>query len=166
MAGKFKVMPLPAWEKGGRRTSVLGGTMLGLTKASKSPDAAWAFAKYLYLSAANAGRLYAQARIISPIKANWSQPFYDEPDPYFCGQPLGRLYIRLAPDVPLRPSSPYYGQAQQLLNLSVIKICQYAEEHHLYDARALEPEARRLLDDAQHELQAQMDRNVFQHAAQ
>ena len=165
MAGKFKVMPLPAWEKGGRRTSVLGGTMLGITKASPTPDAAWAFAKYLYLSPANAKRLYDEVGIISPVKANWSQSFYDRPDPYFCGQALGRMYIRLAPDVPLRPSSPYYSLAQQLLNLSVIKICQYADDHHLYDAHALEPEARRLLDDAQNELQAQMDRNVFQHAA-
>ncbi len=165
MAGKFKLMPLPAWEKGGRRTSVLGGTMLGITKASRTPDAAWAFAKYLYLSPANAERLYDEARIISPVKANWSLPFYDEPDPYFCGQAPGRMYIKLAPDVPLRPSSPYFGLAQQLLNLSVIKICQYADDHHLYDAHALEPESRRLLDDAQHELQAQMDRNVFQHAA-
>ena len=165
MAGKFKVMPLPAWEKGGRRTSVLGGTMLGITKASRTPDAAWAFAKQLYLSPATAKRLYDIAGIISPIKANWSQPFYDEPDPYFCGQAIGRMYIQLAPDVPLRPSSPYYGVAQQLLNLAVIQLCRYADDHRLYEPKALEPEAQRLLDEAQRQLQAQMDRNVFLHAA-
>ena len=126
---------------------------------------AWAFAKQLYLSPANAERLYAEARIISPIKANWKEPFYDVPDPYFCGQPIGRLYIQLAPDVPLRPSSPYYGQAQQLLNLAVIQLCQYADDHQLYDATALEPEAQRLLNEAQRQLQAQLDRNVFLRAA-
>ena len=164
MAGKFKLMPLPAWEKGGRRTSVMGGTMLGVTKASRTPDAAWAFAKQLYLSPVNAERLYDEARIISPIKANWKEPFYDVPDPYFCGQAIGRMYIKLAPDVPLRPSSPYYGLAQQLLNQSVIQLCQYADDHRLYEAAALVPEAQRLLDGAQRELQAQMDRNVFLHA--
>jgi arabinosaccharide transport system substrate-binding protein len=164
MAGKFKLMPLPAWEKGGRRTSVMGGTMLGVTKASRTPADAWEFAKQLYLSPANAERLYEEARIVTPIKANWNQPFYDVPDPYFCGQAIGRMYLRLAPDVPLRPSSPYYGLGQQLLNLSVIQLCQYADDHHVYDPAALRPEARRLLDDAQRQLQAQMDRNVFLHA--
>ena len=161
MAGKFKVMPLPAWEKGGRRTSVLGGTMLGITKASRTPEAAWAFAKALYLSPVTAQRLYEEARIVTPIKANWSQPFYDEPDPYFCGQAIGRMYIQLAPDVPLRPSSAYGGPASDLFNLAIIQLCQYADDHHLYDAHALEPEAQRLLDVAQRQLQAQMDRNVF-----
>ena len=31
LAGKVKLMPLPAWEPGGRRTSVWGGTMIALT---------------------------------------------------------------------------------------------------------------------------------------
>ncbi len=165
MGGKFKLMPLPAWEKGGRRTSVLGGTMLGITKASRTPEAAWAFAKQLYTSPGTAKRLYDVSRIISPIKSNWSQPFYDEPDPYFCGQRIGRMYINLAPDVPLRPSSPYYAHGQQLLNLAIIQLCRYADDHGVYEAKALEPEARRLLDHAQHELQAQMNRNVFLHGA-
>ncbi len=166
MAGKFKLMPLPAWEKGGRRTSVLGGTMLGITKAGPTPAAAWGFAKALYLSRDGAERLYAGDRIISPVKANWAEPFYDVPDAYFCGQPIGRMYIQLAPDVPLRPSSPYYAQAQQLLNRAVLQLCHYAEDHRLTDPAALIPEAQRLLDRSQRELRAQIDRNVFLHSAQ
>lgn len=165
MAGKFKLMPLPAWEKGGRRTSVLGGTMIGITKAAPAREAAWAFAKELYLSPEGAERLYAGDRIISPVKANWTQSFYDVPNAYYSGQPIGRMYIQLAPDVPLRPSSPYYAQAQQLLNRSVIQLCRYAEDHRLTDPAALEPEAQRLLDVAQRELKAQIDRNVFLHTA-
>src|ERR1035437_3260928 len=165
MAGKFKLLPLPAWEKGGRRTSVLGGTMLGITKASPTPEAAWAFGNQLYLSPDGAAQLYEGDRIISPVKANWREPFYDAPDAFYCGQHIGRMYIGLAPDVPLRPSSPYYAQAQQLLNLAIIQLCRYADDHGLYEARALEPEAHRLLDGAQRELQRQMNRNVFLRAA-
>ena len=106
MGGKFKFRPLPVWEKGGRRTSVLGGTMLGITKASPHQEAAWAFAKYLYLSASSAKLLHEIDGIITPVRSNWAQPFYDEPDRFYCNQPLGRMYIGLAPDVPLRPSSP------------------------------------------------------------
>ncbi|MEO6876720.1 MAG: extracellular solute-binding protein [Opitutaceae bacterium] len=161
MAGKFKLMPLPAWEHGGRRTSVLGGTMLGITKASAHPEAAWAFAKALYLSPVMAKRLYEVAGIVSPIKANWKASFYDAPVPYFCGQPVGRMYLNLAPDVPRRPSSPYYAQGQQLFNTAIMQLCSYADEHKVYDEQGLMPEARRLLDQAQHELEQQMNRNTF-----
>lgn len=165
MAGKFKFMPLPAWAKGGRRTSVLGGTMLGITKAGHTPEAAWEFAKRLYLSTEAAERLFALDRIVTPVKANWKESFYDAPDPYYCGQPVGRMYVQLAPDVPPRPSSPYYIPAQQQLNLAIIQLCRYAEDHGISQPGALEPEARRLLDQAQRELLAQMNRNVFLRAA-
>jgi arabinosaccharide transport system substrate-binding protein len=165
MAGQFKLMPLPAWEKGGRRTSVLGGTMLGITKAGRTTDAAWAFAKQLYLSREGAEQLYAFDRIISPTKANWKESFYDVPDPYYGCQAIGRMYINLAPDVPRRPSSPFYAQAQQLMNRAIIQLCRYADEHGVFAPGALEPEAQRLLDEAQLELVAQLNRNRFLHAA-
>lgn len=164
MAGKFKLMPLPAWEPGGRRTSVYGGTMLGITKASAHQEAAWEFAKELYLSPATANRLYEVARIVTPIKANWNQPCYDEPDPFYCNQPIGRLYIQLAPYVPVRTSSPFYENAQGELNLAVIALCHYADEHAVGDPAALMAESRRLLDHAQAQLLKQMQRNVYYQA--
>lgn len=161
MAGKFKLMPLPAWEPGGRRTSVFGGTMLGITKASQQQAAAWEFAKKLYLSPETAKGLYEVTRIITPIKSNWDESCYDEPDPYYGGQPIGRLYINLAPDVPLRPSSPFYGNAQQELNAAVIALSNYTEEHAITNPALLHDECRRLLDRAQAGLLRQMQRNVF-----
>jgi ABC-type sugar transport system permease subunit len=44
LAGKVKLMPSPAWEKGGRRTTVMGGTMLGISKRMKDVDSAWRYA--------------------------------------------------------------------------------------------------------------------------
>lgn len=161
MAGKFKLMPLPAWERGGRHTSVFGGTMLGLTKASQHQEAAWEFAKKLYLSPATAKGLYESTRIVTPIKANWGASWYDEPDDYYCGQPIGRLYINLAPDVPLRPSSPFYGNAQQEMNLVIIALSKYTEDHGITDPAQLHDECRRLMNHAQAALLRQMNRNVF-----
>ena len=54
LSGKVKLMPLPAWQPGGRRTSVWGGSMLGIAKDSENPEEAWAFAKHLYFSRENA----------------------------------------------------------------------------------------------------------------
>ncbi len=161
LAGKFKFMPLPAWEKGGRRTSVLGGTMLGITKASPHQEAAWAFAQQLYLSPTTAARLFEHALIVTPIKANWSAAIYDRPDPYFSKQPVGRMFINLAPDVPVRTSSPFYTQAQGAFNLAVIQLCHYTDAHHISDPALLVPEAQRLLDGAQAELLRLIHRNIF-----
>ncbi len=86
LSGKMKLMPLPAWDRGGRRTSVWGGTMLGIPKASPNFDKAWNFAKTLYLSPQIAQRLYERAGIVTPVKRLWEQPFFDVPSPFFCGQ--------------------------------------------------------------------------------
>ncbi len=40
LAGKWKAMPLPAFEPGGRRTSTWGGTMMGMTKQCEDKDLA------------------------------------------------------------------------------------------------------------------------------
>jgi arabinosaccharide transport system substrate-binding protein len=161
LAGKIKVMPLPAWERGGRRTSVWGGTMLGIAKNSPHVEADWEFAKAIYLSQEMAVELYRSTNIVSPIKAHWMNPVYDEPDPYFSGQPVGRLYLQQAPDVPRRPASPYNTQAIRKLTNCLTLLVEYARQHQLYDPAALEPEAQRLLDDAQCDVERQIERNVF-----
>jgi arabinosaccharide transport system substrate-binding protein len=107
LAGKVKLMPLPAWEQGGRRTTVMGGTMLGIPKSVPDFDRAWRYAKHLYLSLDLARGLFRTTGIISPVKQHWTDPVYDAPSAYFCGQRAGRLYIAAAPDVPPRTSSPY-----------------------------------------------------------
>ncbi|MDB6093752.1 MAG: hypothetical protein JWM32_1314 [Verrucomicrobia bacterium] len=161
MKGKFKVMPLPAWEKGARRTSVNGGTMIGLTKASKHPALAWELAKYLYFSPVMAQRLFELTHIVSPMKANWSQSYYDRPDPFFAGQPVGRLFLQQAPDVPLRPASPYFSAAIQMVNNVITQLMASADRRACSDPAQMQPEAQRLLDEAQKAIVTQINRNVF-----
>ena len=79
-------MPLPAWEAGGRRTSVMGGTMLAIPKTTRDVDAAWAFAKELYLSPELAQELFETNHIISPAVALWDEPYYAAKEPYFSDQ--------------------------------------------------------------------------------
>jgi arabinosaccharide transport system substrate-binding protein len=161
LAGKVKLMPLPAWEKGGRRTSVMGGTMLGIPKGVKDFDSAWRYAKNLYLSPDLARALFHTTGIVSPIKRHWTDPVYDEPSPYFGGQPYGRLYIAAAPDVPPRTSSPYNALAQIKMADSALALKAYARQHGMYTVAELLPEARRLLAQAEAQVRAQMQRNLF-----
>src|SRR4051812_17553146 len=46
LSGQLALMPLPAWEAGGRRTSTWGGTGLALTRRCRNPDLAWKLAMY------------------------------------------------------------------------------------------------------------------------
>lgn len=161
LSGKLKLMPLPAWEKGGRRTGVMGGTMLGIAKVSDSPEEAWAFAKHLYLDPELATELYRSNSIISPVREFWNLPVYDEPDPYFCNQPSGRIFVNMAPDVPTRTSSPFNNLAMARVQKAVIALYHYAQENQVYDAKSLEPEARRLLGLAEGHVLKLMERNVF-----
>ena len=116
MSGKWKAIAMPAWEHGERRTTTRGGTMIGITKQCKNPDLAWKLLKFTYFDKAGLINRYETTRIIPPLKAAWDDPIYSEPDPYLGGQPLGKLFIELAPDLPPRYQNPYWSEAADLLN--------------------------------------------------
>lgn len=159
--GKLKLMPLPAWEPGGRRTSVWGGTMLGVVKTAKDQESAWTFAKHLYLSEELAEGLYRNNYIISPVKSYWGRSFYDEPAEFFSNQAPGRMYIDLAPDVPIRTSSPFNTYAKDRVVNAMFRLKDYALKHEVYDRDGLKAEARRLLAEAEHLVHRQVQENVF-----
>jgi arabinosaccharide transport system substrate-binding protein len=156
-----RLLPLPAWEQGGRRTTVMGGTMLGIPKRVRDFDSAWRYAKDLYLSSDLTRASFHTAGIISPVKRHWTDPVSDEPSPYFSGQCYGRLYIAAAPDVPPRTSSPYNTLAQIKMADSALALKAYAMPYGEYTVAELLPEARRMLIRAEAEVHAQVQRNVF-----
>ncbi|MFO0376257.1 MAG: ABC transporter substrate-binding protein [bacterium] len=164
LAGKVKLMPLPAWPKplpSQRRTSVWGGTMLGIARTAKDVDAMYEVAKRLYLSDDLARTLYTVGDIITPVRDHWSDPIFDKPDPFFSGQPKGRMYIDLAGDVPARSSSPYYILAQARVQDALLSLKDHAERRLPVTVEDLLPEARQLLENAQRAVLVQMRRNTF-----
>lgn len=166
LGGKLKLMPLPAWEKGGRRTSVQGGTMLGIPKATEDFEAAWDIAKYLYLSKDLAEELYNASFIISPITSFWDEPFYAEPSPYFSGQAVGSAYIDQAPHVPFRSSNPFHTLALTRILDAISKLQDEAASGELgpldqLTADAMIPRAKELLVEAETRVVEEMSRNVF-----
>ncbi len=164
LKGRVKVMPLPAWDRGGRRTSVWGGTMLGIPKtAAKTPEdfeSLWAFAKRLYLSPELARETYRVGDIVTPVKTFWSDPVFQEADPYFADQRKAQLYIAQAPSVPRRTSSPYNVIANSRVQNAVVALARHAESTGDYGP-GLRAEAMRQLEAAERDVRAIMDRNVF-----
>ncbi len=161
LAGKVKVMPLPAWEPGGRRTSVWGGTMIGIPKTSERIEEAWTLAKDLYLSETIARELYTRNDIVTPIKRFWDDPMFDQPDAFFSGQAKGRMYVEQAPNVPLRSSSPYTKLALDRFRDAAVSVAEWARATGTYEAEDLEEKCREALSGAQEAVLRQMRRNVF-----
>jgi arabinosaccharide transport system substrate-binding protein len=165
LAGKVRLMPLPAWERGGRRTSVFGGTMLGITRASPDPEAAWRLARHLYLDTESHAEFFRASSIIPPFKRSWDHPAFAEPDPFFGGQALGRLYIEQAGAVPPRPSTPFNDLALARVSDVLVLLAARAEAEQIGDPASLLPEARTRLAEAQQLIVRQLDRNAFHRPA-
>ncbi|MFH1500074.1 MAG: extracellular solute-binding protein [Verrucomicrobiota bacterium] len=161
LSGKWRLMPLPAWTPGGLRTSVQGGSMLGIPKNTPDFESAWQLAKRLYLDPERNAEFFRRTNIIPPSRASWSQPVFDEPDAYFGGQPSGRLFINQAPSIPARSSSPFNTLALARVTDVIIALSDQARAQNIADPEALLPEARRLLADAQAQVTRQISRNVF-----
>jgi len=161
IGGKIKLMRLPAFERGGRRTSSLGSCMISINKRSPHIETCWEMAKMLYTSPEVAERIYRDVGMVTAYKAHWKAPFYHEPDPFCGGQATGSLFIEQAPHVPRTPASPYQNLAYGELVRVMIGLRAYADKHSIYEVEALAPEALRLLHVSQGQLQALMERNVF-----
>ncbi len=161
LAGRVKLMPLPAWEPGGRRTSAWGGTMIGIARTAPHVEQQWQLIKALYTSPTLAAANYRDAMIVSPLRRLRSLPFYQEPEPYFGGQRVGQLFIAQVGSMPSRPSSPFFPEAHIYVVNVLTALKQHAESVGRYDAATLEPKAHELLAAAQASFVHQVARNPF-----
>lgn len=160
--GKVKLMPLPAWERGGRRTSVWGGTMLGLPRNGERTEEAWGKILDLYTSRELGRTKWERLYILSPFKDFWDDPVFDQPDPYYRDQPVGRMFQELADSVPERTPSVYFPFAAQQMADALHRTVRRLRQTGVTEYADIEPIARRELDRAQANIENLMSRNVFQ----
>jgi len=158
MAGKMALMPLPAFEPGGRRTSTQGGTMLGITKRCADKALAKALALHLYLDREDLVNRFRELNILPPVKDVWDSPVFDEPRPYWSNQPIGRMYVELASRVPPQYSSPFISLAKNKMS-EVISACAiYYNEH---GDEGFDAFVRTRLQETADYVRRQMKRNPF-----
>jgi ABC-type glycerol-3-phosphate transport system substrate-binding protein len=116
LSGKWKAMPLPAWEAGGLRTSCWGGTGNCIVKTSPNVEEAWNFMKYSMLSNEGNVRRYEMTNLFPPFIPAMDDPRLHAPDEYFSGQDLGALFAEVGPTVPPQYQSPYRAELQSKLD--------------------------------------------------
>lgn len=110
--GKMKLMPLPAFESGGRRTSTWGGTMLGITTATPDPDLAFALALHLYADMEILEDNFRSTNILPADREAWARPAFQEARSYWSGQQIGLEFAALADDLPVQLGHPYLQMAK------------------------------------------------------
>lgn len=158
LKGKLKVMPLPAWQPGGRRTSVWGGSGLAIPKSNPNVELAWEFAKVLYFDKHALGERFKYTGLLPPLKDAWDLPAFDEPKPFYSGQRLGRVYAELAREAPADWSTPYKTQAEGKVSEVFLRAVLYYKENGETGLREF---VTRELAGARALLQKDIDRNVF-----
>lgn len=120
LSGKMKLMPLPAFAPGGRRTSSWGGTMLGITRATPDPDFAFELAMHLYADVDMLEETFRTTNILPADRQAWTRPAFSEPREYWSGQAIGSEYAALADDLPIQIGHPYLGLAKDKLGEVVV----------------------------------------------
>jgi arabinosaccharide transport system substrate-binding protein len=157
LKGKMALMPLPAWEPGGRRTSTWGATGLAFPKRGRNFELAWKLAMHLYYDPPQLGPRFAQTNILPPLKESWKQPEFHATDDYW-GVSLGELFVPLADDVPPAPSNAYHYTAINKLSKAFTKAARHYREH---GEQGLREVAQRELKRSAEEVRAEMRRNIF-----
>jgi arabinosaccharide transport system substrate-binding protein len=158
LAGKLALMPLPAWEPGGLRTSTWGGCGLAFTKRCRNFDLAWKLAMYLYYDPAQLGPRFASTHILPPLRSAWDQPQFSQPSDFYCNIPLGEAYSALAPFVPEEHDTAYNTLANAKLSEAFTNTSLYYKAHGDVGLRDY---ARAELKRCADRVRIVMKRNVF-----
>ena len=100
-AGKWRAMPIPAWEPGGRRVSTHGGTTTVIPKQGKNKRMAWELTKFFYLNSQEAVYRALKTRVMPALHESYEDPrLLEDRFDYLGGQRLGLLFAELKDDVP------------------------------------------------------------------
>jgi arabinosaccharide transport system substrate-binding protein len=129
LSGKMGAIPFPAWEEGGCRTAVWGGTGIAITKRCKNPDLAWELIKFLYLNENDLAERYLDTNIIPPLRSAWKLPVFDRPNPYYSNQKLGIILSTLAAEAPADNVTAYSNLADTKVAEAFLDSAQYYEQH-------------------------------------
>ena len=98
--GKWKVFKLPAVQKGGKRSSLNGGSAVFVTEQSKNRDAAMAFIEFMMTNPKVLANGWTQRQIFPAYLPAFDDPAFDQPDPNFGGQKAAKFFAGVLNEIP------------------------------------------------------------------
>lgn len=99
-AGKYGVLPLPAFDAGGSRTSNNGGSGLAVPAQAKNPQLAAAFVDFVLADADNQASMMKEEGLFPAYLPALEDAQFSEPIEYFGGQPVYETFAELTGKIP------------------------------------------------------------------
>jgi ABC-type glycerol-3-phosphate transport system substrate-binding protein len=121
LAGSWGIALMPAWEEGGVRASMAGGSAYFIPEGSANPNAAWAFIEYMALNTDNQVAQYGYSDYFPTLLSTYDSPLFSEPDPYYGDQVTRPIFAEVAGNVPYvyMYDSQYYNVVSGALNTAI-----------------------------------------------
>jgi arabinosaccharide transport system substrate-binding protein len=129
LSAKMAMMPLPVFESGDEPTATWGGTMMGIPRRCKDPERSWKLLKFLYTTPQSLEARVRFTHIIPPMRDQWFDPLYHQPDPFYGGQKVDELYIQMADRIPNRYVTPFTPMAVQSLSFALGRAVAHVEDY-------------------------------------
>jgi lactose/L-arabinose transport system substrate-binding protein len=123
-AGNWGVIRLPAWEEGGVRASNDGGSSLVIFEESTQKEAAWAYVEFHLGRTASQVQTFIASDTFPSLETAYDDPYFDEPDPYYGGQVVRRIFTDVVQEIP--QAGIYNVDYQEMNDLMAEQIQRFA----------------------------------------
>jgi len=110
------VFRLPAIHPGGSHVSNIGGSVLTIPAQCKQPEAAWRFIEYALCTVPGQVDQYKTMSLFPAYLPALKDATFDEPDPFFEGQKVGRLFATDVEKIQALNRTPSWSEAQNYLD--------------------------------------------------
>lgn len=112
-SGKWGMLPLPAFEAGGTRGAVNGGTSIVMPSQNKQTAASWAFLRIWLLSVDGRYASFKAGQLVENVfLPAAADPRFQQPDPFYGGDKFLQVSIDAAKAAPPTPSAPNMAQVR------------------------------------------------------
>ena len=123
-AGKWGIFKLPAWQAGGVQSANDGGSSLAIFEGSTQKDAAWAYVQFHLGIPAEQVQIYAKTDLFPGLQTTYTDPAFQEGDPYFGGEKARAFFTDVAKEIPT--AGVYSTDYQQMNSLLTPEIQKFA----------------------------------------
>ena len=128
-AGNWGVFRLPAPHPGGPRVSNLGGSVLVIPAQSSNREAAWAFVEFVLCTVDAQIEQYRNFDLFPCLMTTFDHPFFDEPDPFYAGQQVRRLFATDIEKIPTLTRTEDWNEAKRYLMQSLSRWASERQDH-------------------------------------
>ena len=115
-SGKWGVVPLPVWEKGGVRSSNDGGSVYAITKQSKNKEAAWKFIEYITTNKEAMLTAWKEMDSLpSLLECYTESSIVEEEVAFFGGQKYRKIFVEAVKYIPWFNYTKDFGEMENIL---------------------------------------------------